>query len=482
MDQRSFVRNGAWALALVLVLGAAVVLGKRLMLSDGSEGRADSGQPETPARHLVLVILDTVRADRMSAYGHTVDTTPHLGGMASEMLRYGRALAPAPWTVPSHASLFTARWPAEHRAQWGHIRLDERWLTLAEALRKRSFCTSGFSANGFIVRKTGFDRGFDALREVKGPRPTRSRRILDALPAELDAILGRDCRMFLFLNFMDAHIPYNHARYGADLGLEGEPPIPTETLKWEASAGQLELTPERLEQHRIAYDAAVRHLDDVVRELVELLRARDMLDETLLLITADHGEGLGYHREMGHSISVWEEQLVVPLLVRLPGGHRGGEVYDRPVSLVGVAPSALDWLGVPRPPELTDRPTLEQTSHMPIVADYRSYFSEGDRRWNTQMAERYPKLAATVHHRHVVYCDDHKLVVSSDGSEQLYHVTRDPHEQRDLAPSAPPELAQCRAQHRALQQQGLLTPFDAGPPRADDGIDVEMLRSLGYVE
>lgn len=468
------------ALLVTSVLGA-VSLGVWWWLGAGV-GPEPEAHGRSPARHVVLIVLDTVRADRMSVYGHERPTTPHLEAMAADMLRYEQARVPAPWTIPAHASMLTARWPAEHRAQWGHIHLDERLVTLGEALQAHGFCARGLSSNGFITSKTGFDRGFDELRVMRGSHATRSRRMLRALPGVLEDVRDAGCPMFLFLNFMDAHIPYNHTRYGSAFGLEGDPPIHSETRKWEASAGRWPMTADRQRRHRLAYDAAIRQLDDHVREVVEMLEARSMLDETVLVITSDHGEGLGSHRELGHSVSVWEEQLEVPLLVRLPGGRRGGESFAPKVSLTGLAPSILDWLGLRRPVEMSDRPTLEETADAPVTADYRDYFAEVDRRWNAEMADRYPELAGRVGHRHVVYCGTHKLIVSADGSMQLYDLARDPHEQRDVASRATEVLDRCRDTYDAVLAAGQLTPFDAAPRGEDDGMDLEQLRALGYVE
>jgi arylsulfatase A-like enzyme len=218
-----------------------------------------------------------------------------------------------------------------------------------------------------------------------------------------------------------------------------------------------------------------------------MLRDRELLDETALVFTSDHGEGLGWHPEIGHSISAWEEQLDVPLLVRFPRARRGGLVFEPTTSLAAFTPSALDWLGVARPAHLRDAPGLEQAARTPLSADYRDYFSEVGRQSNMDLAEAYPELAERVTHLHIYYCDQHKLMVDPRGGRQLYDLATDPMEQYDLAEREQARLAECEARYQALAATGRYTSFDkkAEPPRpeqVDPDKQLETLRSLGYIQ
>lgn len=464
-------RRAAWAVAATLALGGVLLF-------------ALWRSPSEPPRHFILVVFDTLRADRMALYGHHRSTTPFLERKAGEMVRFARAKAPAPWTVPSHASIFTGLWPGEHRAQWGGMRLAGRHRTLAEILAARGFCTVGASANELISRRHGFAQGFDEYRVFRGDERRHTEHVLKAAEFTLRQVRRKGCRLFLFLNFMDTHLPYHYRPYAAEMGVDEPPPIRTPEQKWRASAGVRELDAEEEGRHRAAYDAAVRYVDDVVARLFEALREKGFLEESVLVITSDHGDGLGHHPQLGHSISVWEEQLAVPLLVRRPGGTGGGKVVERRQSLVGIAPSALDWLGIARPEPLRDRPGLGAEVESPVVAEYRDYFSEGEREWNARMAKRYPRLARSGQHRHVLYCGHgHKLIVGADGETELYDLHDDPHEQHDLAPQRPEALDSCRGSYAGLAREvQLYTPFDAEASGAAEGVDLEALRALGYVE
>jgi len=442
-------------------------------------------QPGAP-RHLVLVVFDTLRADRMSVYGQPLETTPYLREHANEFLRFAEVAAPAPWTLPAHSSLFTGLWPSQHRAQWGSMRLAGEFETLAETLAGEGFCTVGISANPLVNRRSGLAQGFERFAINRQPWPQKTTSILEALPEVIQDVQQGNCRLFLFLNLMDTHIPYTTEPYGDQFGVRPPQPVRTAAAKWEISAGARAFTEADKQQHAAAYDAAVRYVDDTVREILSLFRDRELLDETLIVMTSDHGDGLGAHPELGHSISVWEEQLRIPLLVRFPDGSRGGEVFAERTTLTALMPSLLDWLWVPRPAALAGSPDLELAARGLITADYRSYFEEQNRGTNAKMAALYPDLAGRITHTHVVYCQQHKLLVEASGQRRFFDLISDPDEQVDLAPEETPALQDCWDEYRRLLGQGRFTPFAADPPAwaddSDSSEDLETLRALGYIQ
>lgn len=434
--------------------------------------------PDVPPRHAVLVVFDTLRADRMSVYGHDRETTPYLESLAGEMVRWAALKAPESWTLPTHASLFTGRWPAEHHVHWGQKTLGADLLTIAEVLQAEGFCTFGLSSNPMIHKKTGFGQGFDLFDNVPKPHETKTQRLLARLPELLHRAVERDCRLFLFLNVMDTHTPVVTAGHDREFGVDGPGPITNPQEKWEINAGVRELPPETRLQNAAAYDAAVRGVDDTARAIVSLLREQALLEETVLVLTSDHGEGLD--RELGHVLSAWEEQLAVPLLVRFPGGQDGGRVLDAPESAVALGPTLLDWLAVLRPAAMADVPALGSAATP--AADHRSYFDEAFT-GNQRMRESYPQLAAATPHVHVVYCPPHKLIVRSDRTVSLFDLTTDPSETQDLAVKQPVATRACVMRYRELLAAGRLTSFETRlEPGTDDAVDEETLRSLGYLQ
>lgn len=463
------------------------ILAVALCLVGLSVGVFSVFRTEPKAQHVLLVVFDTLRADRMSAYGYDKETTPFLSQYEGQLLKFTRAKAAAPWTVPSHASMFTGLLPSQHRAQWGRIRLDSDFTTLAEVLQDEGFHTVSVGANPLLKRNFGLTQGFAENTVIDGRADEKSGKILARLPTILDGVVQSEKRLFLFLNFMDTHIRYNDAEYGRHFGLDGKPPIRNAKEKWKVSAGVHTMTPEEIDDHGAAYDAAVRHLDDVVREIVELLQGKEILDQTLVILTSDHGDGLGFHQEMGHSISVWEEQLAIPLLVRFPKARRGGERISDTVSLVGLAPFILDHIDVNRPASMRGVPGLDDRFVSPVSADYQSYFFDTRRHTNVEMAALYPDLQERVRPRHVLYCGPHKLVIDDRGHLGFFNVEDDPHEQTNLADGQPAELEACLEQYSGLLAAERFTPFETTVDQEDrdqdeEAIELETLRALGYVQ
>jgi arylsulfatase A-like enzyme len=435
----------------------------------------------------VLVVLDTVGADHLSLYDYPKATTPFLDSIAAESLIYDAATAPAPWTVPSHSSLLTGLSPAEHRAQWGRIFLDEKFHTLAEVLKERDFCTLGFSSNPLVSRRTGLAQGFQEFRNIGRKKGSgKTDRILNALPKALDKIVSADCRFFLFLNLMDAHIPYNTSKYGEQFNVSRGGPVRNAAIKWKISAGLQEFSEKDRISHQAAYDAAIRSLDDAAQKILNLLRERQLLENSIVVFTSDHGEGLGAHQELGHVISVWEEQLAVPLLIRLPGGSSQGQRVRGRTTLTSMVPTVLDWLAVPRPSHLADAPNLDQSTEVAVTADYRSYFSEEERKTNLKMAGRHPDLVRKVTHRHVLYCDEFKLIVTPRKNNLFFDLNNDPQEQTDLSAKGTAAYRDCVERYREIAGAGEFTPFadrvtDEERRKSLEAVNEDLLRSLGYV-
>jgi arylsulfatase A-like enzyme len=442
-------------------------------------------QRSRPPEHLVLVVFDTLRADHMSVYGYPRSTTPFLQSEVHDFVRFAEVRAPAPWTIPSHASLFTGLPPSQHRAQWGRMRLGEEFETLAEILSREGFCTDGLSANPLVAESTGLAQGFESLELVRGPWPEKSTTILSKLPQLIDTRLEEGCRLFLFVNFMDTHIPYNARPYGEQFGVDGPGPVKNAKIKWQITAGVRGFSDEERDLHERAYDAAVRHVDDLTRDLLAILEEKRILDKAVVVLTSDHGDGLGLHPEIGHSVSIWEEQLRVPLLVRFPYGRGGGESWPARTTLVALMPSMLDWLGVQRPPGLRSAADLRSASETAVFADYRSYFSEQNRKTNADIRERYPALAARIAHAHALYCDQYKLMHDAKGNTLFFDVLSDPNEQTPLDPQSSHGFQGCLRDYEAAIKAGLLTPFTSVHPEIpgeEPAVDLEALRSLGYVQ
>ena len=295
------------------------LLGTVLLVACGGP-RPPAPVPRSPARHLVLVTIDTLRADHVGAYGYAAATTPALDAVAREGARFEQAFATAPITLTSHASLLTGLYPQKHGARHNGLRLAAGTPTLAGRLREQGFATGAFVAAFPLDRRFGLDAGFDLYGDhlPRGPdgRPAVERpghEVVDeAIAWWLRAGTGR--RRFLWVHLFEPHAPYGKP---GDAALK--PPI------------------ER-------YDGEIAEADRQVGRLVAALAGSQ--GETLLVVAGDHGEAFGEHGEVAHSHFVYDTTLRVPLLMRGPGVPAGAAVRE-PASLVDVAPTVTRLLGVP---------------------------------------------------------------------------------------------------------------------------------------
>ncbi len=413
--------------------------------------RVPPPQPDAP--NVLLIVLDTVRAKSLSAYGHTRQTSPFLDAFTKSAVRFDQAFSPAPWTTPSHASMMTGLWPTELELSWNQT-LDDREPTVAEVLRDAGYATAGFVANvGNAGRSSGIARGFTHFEDypisiwnvlrgskigdllVTGPRlrqamgrhssPDRKRsaQVSTEFLAWLDGHGDQQDRpFFAFLNYFDAHNPYEappeiEARFGV---ARQSHPIDASPLDWMTwTAGQRDVA-LRL------YEAAIAYQDDQLRQLFAELETRGTLANTLVIITSDHGEEFGEHGVMRHGNSLYRSSVHVPLFVSFPNRLQGGRVVSTPVSLRSIAASLTALVPELRP-DLFRGPSLfdilaNETSGEPVLSSLDGMLSQ---------PEGFPvhdgPLYAVVH-------KGYRYIVNVEGAEELYRLD-DEDERTNLAAS-----------------------------------------------
>jgi arylsulfatase A-like enzyme len=314
------------------------------------DSRPPAGMPPRP--HVILISIDTLRADHLGAYGYARATSPNLDVLAAEGFVFENAFAPSPWTLPSHASMLTGLYPEEHRA--GHAQLYAELApgvaTLPEMLAAAGYRTIGNTAAGYVSSSYGLDRGFHDWTERKGTS------LRSALPGVLDALSQEPSKpTFLFLHTYDVHGPYinpaEYDRFGAACGAEPCAPASggsVERASWQA-LGALKLHAhlvldrfQGIDGVIAAYDSSVAFVDNQLGLLFDHLRRAGMYDQALIIVTSDHGESfLERGSYIGHGYTFFEEEIRVPLIVRRPGagaGGRSGELVD----LTDVASLILD--------------------------------------------------------------------------------------------------------------------------------------------
>lgn len=423
------------------------------------------------ARNLVVLVVDTLRADRLSVVepGSRV-RAGNLQRWAAEGTAFVDATAPENWTKPSVATLLSGLHPSSHAAQSERSMLPPDVRILPEILRERGFRTACFAANGYVSDAFGFGRGWDDYKNyIRAGLPNRARDVFADAAAWISR-RGAGERFFLYIHTIDPHVPYAPPReylrlYDAG-GYEG-PVRATETsrLLERIKLGQVALGERDRRRLEALYDAEITYHDDHVPRLYEALAAAGVLHETLVVVTSDHGEEFFERGSVGHGHTLYRELIHVPLFFRLPGLFPAGARIAGPVGLVDVLPTAMETLGLPPHPPAQGRSLL-------------------DAAWGEVMGTE-AAFSEFLEQQRAVTGSRHKLIVRG-GVPRLFDLQRDPGERRDVSGAEPIALrAMVALLSRHLERQELegraeevLRP--SRPAEIDSRLE-EQLRALGYL-
>lgn len=339
------------------------VIGHPTLLSTGSE--QNDAPPSSP--NLVLISLDTLRADRLSCYGYERNTSPRLDALAAEGVRFARVHSPTSYTLPTHVSILSGQHPLVHGVRFRQMAIDTaRTPLLARELREQGLLTVAFTASGYVDPEFGFDCGFDRY-DVTDPgapdtrverrrlthqpdRPTDPRERMDGIARWIEGHHAQPFFLFVHTYLVHSYGPRREwlERIGGDPGLGTWPDL---------EEGIQEFTADEAGRKHLSdlYDATLLQADEVVVGTVLDALTRAGLDQrTIVCVVADHGEEFWEHGEQGHGMTLFGEQLLVPWILRAPGGPVG-TVVDQDVSLEVIAPTLRDLLGLPPHPQATGR-------------------------------------------------------------------------------------------------------------------------------
>ncbi len=449
--------------------GAAAALLALALLGD-----ACVRAPRDP--NVVLITLDTVRADHLSCYGYALRTTPRLEALAAQATLYRRAFATSPWTLPTHASLFTGKHSFEHGAHGFRVTEDipdnayplgAEHLTLAEALQAQGYETVAVVANaGYLAPRYRLDQGFESYWAKPGRADRKNAQVYEWLEAR-----RADRPFFLFVNYMDAHRPYNAVER---LGLLPRPVSRNNTLIARLAeavmpgGGEM---PEALRQQVVdQYDTALANLDEELGRLFDRLARDGLWDDALVVVTSDHGEFLGEHHLVEHSKDVYQEVLAVPLIVKAPR-QREGWVSDQAITSVDVPRLIVSQLVPARRERLLPAFPYEPGNH-PVLAEL--YYTRTKDLIHPRWGHRFDRV------RTALVGWPMKLIHSSDGRHELYDLAADPREEWNLHGE---RAAVAGGLHGELEAFRRARPAYAGRREAVplDATALEQLRALGYV-
>jgi arylsulfatase A-like enzyme len=366
-------------------------------------------------RNVLFVVLDTVRKDHLSVYGYDRPTTPGLDAVAEEALVFEQAVAPAPWTLPVHASLFTGLYPSEHGASQETPYLDGA-TTLAERLSAAGYATACYTANAWVTPYTRLTAGFDdhdnffevlpggflgdslarawkelndrdALRglanRLVGVGNAAHERLAGGAHADskTPAVVDRTIEFvessskpfFAFVNLMDAHLPYHPPERYREAFAPGVDPASVCQNSKEFNCGARAVDGAEWEAIRGLYDAEIRHMDAELTRLFEWLRANGEWEDTLVVVCADHGELHGEHGLYGHEFSVYDPLVNVPLLVDHSDPTVGPGRRTDQVELLDLYHTLLDYAGATAPDaESGDAVPVERTRSL-FAPEYRAF-------------------------------------------------------------------------------------------------------------
>lgn len=452
-----------------------------------------AGCAEAPRpRNAILIVLDTLRADRVSAYGHERRTTPVLDHLAEDGVLFESVVSHSSWTLPAMVGLLSGHYPTARQYDDGLRR------SLVEPLRDAGWRTAAFTGGAWVGEQYGLGRGFDVfedqiavdIRLARAPKHEAGdapalelskgiEKTFDAAQSWLEA--NADAPFFLWLHTYEPHTPYRRQLYTE--GMERGILEPTFEVGFAALAGKagggLELGETELDFIRALYDGGVTVSDQYIGRLLETLDRLGLDENTLIVVTSDHGEDLGDRsppRPGNHGHALWDELLLVPLVIFDPTREYPVRRVPSQVRLIDIMPTILDIMGAPFPDP------QHAVSLLPLMLGDES---SGRPAWS--VIDPKPKSGRT--QQFAIRSGSHKLILTPASSEnvddsiELYDLTEDPHELRNIAGAAPARAAELldsleeiRAE-RALQGDPDYRSKRAVPPPVK-----RRLRALGYLE
>jgi arylsulfatase A-like enzyme len=490
---------------------AAAVIGSVFHLSistipfDGFEELAPPSPVAADKPNVILIVVDTLRADHLSSYGYHRPTSPQLDALAADSTRFDRCISPSNWTPPGHASIFTGRFPISHGAHKfvseGNpayptcFPLDRSEVTIAEILADEGYRTAAVVANfAFVSRALGLDQGFQFwfAAPPKRLKPLllsfafkfellgQSSFLVDPVPYRRAAEIKNTCLwwierfgdrpFFLFVNFMDPHYPYSPPSPWSGSFIDQPAPSPIPGFPGVVRNGLTIPTDSQRSLITSLYDSEIAYVDSEIGLFLSGLKRRGHYSDSIIVVTSDHGELLGEHGLFEHQIGLYEPVTRVPLIYK-PARTTPKPLASRPVvQTVDIVPTILDALEIPVPGVVQGCSLLRSADH-PVIAQHYADLHVADWYGGRFGADQTALIVA-----------DKKLVLSSDGTSELFDLSTDPEEQVDLAALDRATREQMSAIVAAwLRDVDQKTPALEEPPDID-GETARRLRSLGYAQ
>jgi len=433
-------------------------------------------------KNVLLVLVDTTRADHLSCYGYPRPTSPTVDALAREGVLYERAISQASWTWPATASVLTARYPHAHGILGpDRCYLDESIETLPELLQKEGYTTYGISANALICRAQNFNQGFETFVEAfRWPAD----RVAGDFLSWLDRNEGH--AFFAYLHFMDPHHPYTPPeavrRVVAPEMFDGEDDLAALLRIKEGQTNMRTVQKLRADKDHIValYDAEIRHFDDELGRILDALRAKKLFDDTIVVVTSDHGEEFWEHGHIGHAKTLYQELIRVPLVVRAPGLAAPAR-ENALVETIDVYPTLCEALKIAPPSDVQGQRLPGLSGIAPPVRPRPEAYSTTELSWGAGK-----DAVMELRSQEALVGPKMKLIRRQErpGSrareDLLFDLDADPGETNDLAATmAAAILPLARKLEQWVAENSRLAPQNEAASFAAS--NREMLRRLGYI-
>jgi len=481
--------------------------------------------------NIILIVADTVRSDHLSCYGYHRKTSPNIDNLAKKGVLFENAFATAEWSPPSHASIFTGKYPSYHRTMGREISLHKDNITLAEILNRNGYQTIGVSSNGLLNAESGFTKGFEEYFDL--PVPYRSFGFITQNPKDairtfiygldwwtyrniekIKSLLNKWNRkkpFFLFTNLFGCHAPHDPPRpfkkrfcssldeprlYLTELllsricGHTGERMrdcnldikrlnrLASDDGQYRFMANEFQVSDEEWEVVKSWYDGAVSYTDYRIGELIDFLCDKGIFEDTFLIILSDHGENFGDHSLASHQFCLYDSLIHVPLIMVYPDVIPKRKKISNLASLADVFPTVLDILKIEG---FRDRiqgksllPFKDQKIHDFVCAES----GETLRNPPPELKLITPKLKQIDKAGKCIRTESHKYILYQDGKEELYNVQNDPLEEVDIASEHPDKVKYLR---KLLENTLDMSYFGPAHPQKESEEVQKRLRALGYI-
>lgn len=418
-----------------------------------------TGQTAATRPNILLIVMDAARAKNLSCYGYHRPTTPNLERFAERCVVYEKAIATSCWSLPTHASMFTGLYPSRHGAHDQHKYLVPKYPTMAELLRSQGYHTLSFCHKWDVGPFTGLDRGFEwssnpsassplrriirkidngVIAGVLGQRDSGARRTIRQSSSLLTRLQADERPFFMFVSTTEAHIPCHppkkYQRYLPN-GVFPKQARQVNQDRWKYLAGRAPMDEQDFEILTALYDGAISYLDARIAELLSWLEQLGILDQTMVIITGDHGENLGEHQLISHGYCLYDTLVHVPLIIHYPRGVATPGRVTHQVQTLDLLPTILAMLG-----DTSSEPyrslqgcdllsstrrdfTIAEETHPDLTTFYKK-FPDGD-------ISRYDRALK------MIRTDRYKYIWASDGNHELYDLQTDSDEQCNIIAERP---------------------------------------------